>query len=34
MMVARSAILKEPCTMEVYKETIDAMWAKLTKVKK
>jgi ribulose-phosphate 3-epimerase len=27
MMVAGSAILKEPRTMEAYKETIDAMWA-------
>jgi hypothetical protein len=34
MMVAGSAILKEPCTMEAYKEIIDAMRAKLKKVKK
>ena len=33
-MVAGSAILKEPRTMEAYKETIDAMRAELKKVKK
>jgi ribulose-phosphate 3-epimerase len=34
MMVAGSAILKEPRTMEAYKKTIDAMRAELAKVKK
>jgi ribulose-phosphate 3-epimerase len=34
MMVAGSAILKEPRTMEAYKETIDAMRAELAKVEK
>jgi hypothetical protein len=34
MMVAGSAILKEPRTMEAYKKTIDAMREELAKVKK
>jgi ribulose-phosphate 3-epimerase len=34
MMVAGSAILKEPRTKEAYKKTIDAMRAELKKVKK
>ena len=34
MMVAGSAILKEPRTVESYKETIDAMRAELAAVSK
>ena len=34
MMVAGSAILKEPRTVEAYKKTIDAMRAELAKVGK
>jgi ribulose-phosphate 3-epimerase len=34
MMVAGSAILKEPRTLEAYKKTIDAMREELAKVKK